>query len=87
MAEGDLFQSASHERKHLGFQLFSILLPHLRSATRKTFCRYSVCRCMILYRVLVKVQRMHFASALPALPQMIHCRRSQAAHQNVSGLL
>ncbi len=32
VAEGDLFQSASHERKHLGFQLFSILLPHLRSA-------------------------------------------------------
>ena len=30
VVEGDLFQSASHERKHLGFQLFSILLPHLR---------------------------------------------------------
>ena len=30
--EDDLFQSPSHERKYLGFQLFTILLPHLRSA-------------------------------------------------------
>lgn len=28
--EGDLFHSPSHERKYLGFQLFNILLPHLR---------------------------------------------------------
>ncbi len=32
VVEGDFFHSVSHERKHLGFQLFSILLPHLRSA-------------------------------------------------------
>lgn len=28
VAEGDLFTS-SHERRYLGFQLFTILLPHL----------------------------------------------------------
>ena len=31
MVEGDLFTS-SNERKYLGFQLFTILLPHLRCA-------------------------------------------------------
>lgn len=29
VVEGDLFAS-SNERKYLGFQLFTILLPHLR---------------------------------------------------------
>jgi DNA polymerase phi len=31
VVEGDLFTS-SNERKYLGFQLFTILLPHLRCA-------------------------------------------------------
>lgn len=31
MVEGDLFTS-SNERKYLGFQLFTILLPHLKCA-------------------------------------------------------
>ncbi len=43
VAEGDLFQSASHERKHLGFQLFSILLPHLRSAAHRQQGHYPIC--------------------------------------------
>ena len=41
VVEGDFFHSASHERKHLGFQLFSILMPHLRFA--HLFCAlYSI---------------------------------------------
>lgn len=37
VVEGDLFTS-SNERKYLGFQLFTILLPHLRCAVSKVTC-------------------------------------------------
>ena len=62
VAEGDLFQSASHERKHLGFQLFSILLPHLRSAARAPRCPSQTCSgavAPVMYLVLART--LHYA--------------------------